>query len=309
MKKFLITILAVAVVSLAVLLGTYYFGMYKIKKAWNFKLEPEQKTLVVGNSSAEAAVDDAILDTWANRCKSGEYYLQSISVMREFLNANEQIDTVLITAGVPTLFGYTDAEFAKSKIDFFNTFMSVVSIANAEELKEYENADKFKYFRLTAGYNLLMGEQRTRGFIKINRRKLAQASAERERIAREQGTAFPLEQITDSASMQVRILYRMINDCMERGVECVLLTTPLYHNEDYFDKDGYIEFVSTLDPRVLVADYSNFQFPDTSYYADVIHVNAKGGEYFSNYIKEHGLNAVPLRDYVASERERLAAKK
>ena len=48
---------------------------------------------------------------------------------------------------------------------------------------------------------------------------------------------------------------------------------------------------------MLVADYSSFVFPDISYYGDVYHLNYRGAEYFSNYIKENGWHLETTEKY------------
>ena len=61
---------------------------------------------------------------------------------------------------------------------------------------------------------------------------------------------------------------------------------------------GYRQLIrAELGDSALIADYSRFEFPDSTYYGDLEHLNSRGAKYFSNHIAREGLRLQYAVDY------------
>ena len=64
------------------------------------------------------------------------------------------------------------------------------------------------------------------------------------------------------------------------------------------DDSGYRQLIrAELGDSALIADYSRFEFPDSTYYGDLEHLNSRGAKYFSNHIAREGLRLQYAVDY------------
>ena len=116
---------------------------------------------------------------------------------------------------------------------------------------------------------------------------------------REEGQDEISEQyIRDHYKYQVDFLREIGNYCRENHKVLIILSPPIYKIPDMIDDSGYRQLIrAELGDSALIADYSRFEFPDTTYYGDLEHLNFRGAEYFSKHIAKNGLELKYAIDY------------
>ena len=302
MKKFLLTVFSVLLLTGLILIGTYYLGSVTQRNKLNFKLPDDRNILLVGNSVGEFAINDSILSNWANRCFSGQSFLQTSPYLRIALNANAAVDTVVITVDAHTMTGYSDKLFADRELGYLKANKSRIIISDQEELDDYKLNKNFPLtYYLSTGFDLLFRKDKEEGsrFQKLYRNALSKdLSAHYQQLKTGGGKFKSSDEIIKQSSLQVKYLNKMIAECRKHKVACVLMSLPFYRIDEFYDREGFKDFLSTLDTTVLIADYSDLVMPDTTYFSDVIHLNYKGADYISNHIKTNGLKTKKIKEYL-----------
>ena len=265
----------------------------------NFKVPEARHVLVVGNSQTQYCVDDEILDTWVNLSRNGEFYLQTLPNLREVLKHNPHIDTVIVSAGLSSFKHYQDSSFRKNPLDFFHHVQDRMLLSTPEELEEYKVNEYYPFlYTITSGYNLILARFTPEGYRPLTDNYLLKDIMKHEEEMKKGGYEYTLERIEKDSSLQVKYLNKIIEECKKRNVKCVLFSIPEYKTDYFYAKDGYLDWLEKADTSVLVADYTNLELPDSTYYRDIVHLNQEGAQYFSRYLKEYGLRALPVREYL-----------
>lgn len=301
-KHFFIIIISAFTISLSIMAAAFY----KQKNAVNYDIESNKHTLVIGSSLGETSINDSILSTYKNICKSGAAYWQYHNTVDSILSRNPQIDTLNIIAGPHNLFYICNKRLVSEPLSYLNYI-------NIEILTHINNQDihklllfrfhKFLPFLLLSGIQSFSSTFTEWGTFSKSKdhylRSGAKVSCDKYQsyIESDFGKKFSLEDIIQNSSIQVKFLRELISIAKKHNVTCVLTTIPAYKYETFVPTQGYNDFIATLDDSVLVADYIDFQFPDTSYYSDVVHLSEKGAEYFSTHIKKYGLKTIPIGEW------------
>ena len=66
------------------------------KSTFDFTIDSDKNVLVLGNSHPECAINDSILPNYFNLAQSGSAYFYDYLKLREVVNHNPQIDTLII---------------------------------------------------------------------------------------------------------------------------------------------------------------------------------------------------------------------
>lgn len=293
----------VAIVVLLLVAGVMGAAFYRLRSLFDFHIQPERHILVIGSSLGECCINDSILTGWRNLCRSGEYYVHGVPKLENVLAINPQIDTVFITAGIPSFAIFEDTEFYNADMQVLRYHGACIAISDSIERKFYFKNSNFIPYLLTSGLDAFMRPYSIGGFSYLKRHALQHGDkggiAQYEQsVMKRGGPHYSYEMLRENHHVQIAGLERMIELCKKHHVQCVIFNTPLYHIERFYEDKGYVEYLSTLDDSLLIADYNSFVFPDTLYYGDVNHLNHLGAEYFCKHIKKHGIKTQYLIDYV-----------
>lgn len=246
---------------------------------------PENKTiLAIGDSQTQADIDDVVLENVKNISLAHDGYFSMYRRMRLYLEANPQIDTVIVAVSPHTLspikddffhnFGYVD-ETVKHYIPFLNIKEWWLLLANdpADVLSSLVTPVTY-YMSPSQGRINEMGYYESADYshleedIKSGASRLVPDSCESN-----YGNA-----------ITVSYLKEMVDYCREKQVKIIGLNTPVYHGEKYFDMDNYYNLLSNDFRGLEVWDYMDIEFPD-SCRRDVNHLNKYGAKIFSNILK------------------------
>jgi hypothetical protein len=89
---------------------------------------------------------------------------------------------------------------------------------------------------------------------------------------------------------QLNNLRKIKEYCEAHQQTLIIFNTPTYKIPDMVSDKGYRQLIcSELGDSTLVAEYTRFEVPDSTYYRDLEHLNIKGALYFGEHIAREGL--------------------
>ena len=299
MKKFIIRLTCFCIITIAVLVAMVGITIFIMQQA-SFKIDHSKNILVLGASLTEAGIDDTVFKRAINLSQSGTAYMYSYCKLKKILENNPQIDTVLLSFNYSELTENKDImiqgeEYLVPHVSFLITLLSKdefmvykdkivllqailkVPIRNAGSIvRFFKSPTDFSYKDLRIG-----------DFAKLHRHELPQSSKNRQVV----------DSLTEKESfLQRDYLLKMVDCCKEHHVKLILLCTPIYKSEFYENTAKLLEYHKKYVNEIDFLDYSNFKFPDDSYYAGVIHLNYKGAEFFTNYLQKNLANDLKMKD-------------
>lgn len=288
MKKYLLN-LCFAVLLLYSVILTAFGTSYYIYKRSSYKVDPNRNILVVGNSFTECAVNDNILTNYVNISSSGEHYLFSYAKTKKILDNNPHIDTVLLPVAETVISKSLDSQYLQGT-DFVFHFKKYIYYMEREDIPfsmcsptdyllgtvraPFESV--FSY--VTKSNRNKVDGQYMGGYLPLDKNILPPGNKGIESVKAE----------IDTTSFQYKYLKKIEKLCNEKGIEFILINTPKYKNQDFFDNKKFDSLRKTVIPEIKYFDFSDFPLAD-SCYADQKHLNYKGAAIFSEYLRTHGL--------------------
>lgn len=263
----------------------------------DFRIAENRNVLLVGNSMGENGLNDSVITNWKNVCRGSDMYFTSYPMLKKCLEANPNIDTVVITAGIPAFDVFNDKYVSVQKLRLWR---SRVAFFDREELKDMFTVPDYSTF-----ITFMLSDDRNSYFSKPELGAYQYLPESPNTFTKDsieksnRGYYNPTySDFTEGYSLQIKYLKKIISLCKQKRVTCVLMSFPIYEINRWYGTDGYMKLLSTLDNNILIADYSRFNLPDKSYFIDINHLNYKGALYLSHDIMKKGLKCVTLRDYL-----------
>lgn len=251
-------------------------------------------TIVIGASNGECAWNDSILPRTRNLCYSGFTNAAIYNSLRWAVEYNDApIDTVLLCINVPSLLYFEDSIIGKS-----------IWVHKEEQVSLFDYPSFFDtyrrfpdYWKLITNLDFLWVPEKTtpygeyRSLIRNELNNPHLYDAARDAISRIGGkNGFTEEYIRNNCKIQVEFFQRIIRYCQDKQLVLHIICTPLYRVPDLIDDKGFYNFLSAeLDKDSMIADYTRFPMPDSTYFGDLEHLNRKGARYFSESVKRNGL--------------------
>jgi hypothetical protein len=293
MKQFLIKAGAFFAVIILLNFLVYKLSIYALdQQKQNFlKLGKNVNCVFAGDSNIESAVNDSLISNSVNVAESGEAYLYTYEKLKSLLNYNAQIRYVFLGLSTQNLLKIVQDRW------LFNTDFIIEGLMNYNYL--LDDADKILIFRKnpkafvrgicssiytnfkTSFTGFTAGKPDLKsihfgGYQFLTRDKL------QEDISRNSY----LDQSEEKGYFQEKYLKKISTLCRKRSVRLVLLNTPKHT----FYRAGlskgiienYVSVTKTLSGDSIL-DLSAMPMPD-SCFSDLIHLNNKGAEFFSEYL-------------------------
>ena len=301
MKRFVIIVLSFWLFWLLII-GTIHLSWIVAAPSLQRRniLNDDFKNLFLGPSNAECAVNDSILPGYKNLCLSalsmGGCY-NRLKWIEEYNSKN--IDTLFLCSSLVAISFYNDnylsdmieAGEEKSNILNYSTFF-----------KYYKKIPKYWYEFFTSFPISNFQFPLKGGYLWLERDKLDHPDLYNaiNGIIRLAGGK---ENLTSDfyrkcCKYQLENLKKIKEYCCSHGITLVIFSTPLYKIPDMLNDQGFRQLIKEdLGDSVLVADYSRFAFPDSTYYGDLEHLNHKGAKYFSESIAKNGIKCEYAVDY------------
>lgn len=301
MKHFIQRIIAILATSLLFICILSFLSAWIIRKKSDYRIEPSCHTIAIGTSTIWTSINDSILTSWKNCSEGGQPFISIYAKLYNILKTNRQIDTVLLSTEPIDFLRLEPDLTSRKKMDYLK-----VHIVNApsELYEDLPSIPLIKIFTTLPSTLISLSPICAAGNYKyLKRNKLnLEIQLTKKEFAKYKDNKFCLskEDIERTSPLQIKWLKKIINLCKEYNTQLVLFNAPTYNLDEFYCLEGYFDLLSTFsDNDLLIADYSEFQFPDTSYMADIIHLNHKGADYFSNHLKKYGLHTVTLKEYVS----------
>lgn len=106
------------------------------------------------------------------------------------------------------------------------------------------------------------------------------------------------EEYLKTYTFQVNNLRKIKEYCDAHQQTLIIFNTPMYKIPDLVSDKGYRQMLrSELGDSTLIAEYSRFEVPDSTYYGDLEHLNTKGALYFAEHVIRDGLRLQYAIDY------------
>lgn len=263
-----------------------------------FLLSKDTNILIAGDSHLEMTVNPDLLPHSANISISGENYFYTYYKLRHFLARNPQVSTVVL--------GFSWHNFPKKYQESFlfgeerskvEQYFPLLDREGKLSVFNFKSSYLVPWFRYTLGLPLklyldqvlsrsLLGQKLSResftfyGGYKLNNKSVIDKVKTNEKLKAyyqdEYGVA------SESSSLMIDYLDKILKMCMEKNVRVVLFNTPVQN--DYLEgiPTRSIKSLDTIrsnllskHSNVIYIDYSNFTLP-TNYFYDSDHVNSYG---------------------------------
>ena len=255
-------------------------------------------SVVLGASTGACAWNDTLIPHSRNYCDAGTSLASSYNKLKWITEYNrEQVDTILLCACL---------------VSFINQNDNSLDIARQESDNILEYGTYFNYFKYRPAYwinfftsfsvlNLDVTKFRG-GYTYIIRDKLDNPNLYNQinGVINYAGgrDGLTTEFLKTHCKYQLDYLRRIRDYCKEHNKTLVILSTPIFKIPDMIDYSGYNKLIQEeLGDSALIADYTQFEFPDSTYYGDLEHLNYRGAEYFSKHIAKNGIELRYAIDY------------
>ena len=278
------------------------FRLYWIKTAPNYLkhdfIDSNIHSVVLGASTGACAWNDDLIPHSYNFCASGTNLSSCYNKLRWITEYNEyQVDTVLLCACLVSFVHQNDGalDFTRAEED---------NIIDYKAFFSYFKSNPEYWFHFFTSFPILYldVEKFRGGYIYTVRDKLDNPNLYNQinGVISFAGGRKGLTKhfLKSHCKYQLDYLRKIRDYCMKHNKTLIILSTPIFKIPDMIDYAGYHDLLrEELGDSALVADYSRFEFPDTTCYADLEHLNYRGAEYFSKHIAREGLKLQYAIDY------------
>lgn len=258
----------------------------------DYRLNDDAKTIFIGNSMLEFAIVDSRLPQCQNVAKSAKQYLFALADLREILDNNPQVKTVVLGCSPFTLREnnadqeYYDAAYIES-VNFYAPFLNIKEYAMLPQTLPF-----LKFYMGVYGLRFLRDTQKPGGYLYNTRNRLAKDIALREQGGTD-GKSVASDRNESSGvgnSITIYCLEQIKQLCADHNVKLKFVSTPIWHARESYDLDVYRALMRKYltENESDIYDYTELELPD-SCYADVIHLNHWGADRFTEVLAE-GLN-------------------
>lgn len=277
----------------------------------DYSIDKSIHTIIWGPSTTACSLNDSILDNTINLSKHGSSYTQTYLLLDLFLDNNPNIDTIIISFGRFHFFYFNDNQlFSDIKNHHIANTSMLLTISSYRYIVKKTLGDNSIYMDLVT--------QSLKQLIKnndysIDDYMLGYTALEHQNLFLDKqwsitwydstfgNIPYSVNWIKNNCNNSIKGINDILRLCEKYNVTPILFCTPLFEYERWCPKSIFIDFLkNNFSKTILIADYEDFRFPNTSYYGDVHHLNSKGANYFSSYIKEKGISAIQMKDYILS---------
>ena len=270
-------------------------------------LGEEIHTVVLGGSVGMTDWNDSIIPGSKNLCASAMTFGGALNNLKWATEFNEnKPDTVILSAGLLSLvYFYDEVDMSMVLLKWAEEKRNVLTyptfFENYKPYKDYWEyvlvSFPYKYFD---GLKNIDGGFKAQSFNEINN-PIAydhiNLVIERAKEFDDQGLLSE-EYLKTHFKYQINNLCKIKEYCDAHGQTLIIFNTPTYRIPDIVSDEGYRKLIcSELGDSTLVAEYSRFEVPDSTYYGDLEHLNTKGAIYFADHVVRDGLQLQYAIDY------------
>lgn len=270
-------------------------------------LDKDIHTIVLGGSVGMADWNDSIIPNSKNLCASAMTFGGALNNLKWATEFNEnKPDTVILSAGLLSLVYFYDevdkpTMLLKWKEEKRNVLTYPVFFDNFKYLRDY-----WEYILVSFPYNNFDAYKGVDGGYEADNSNEINNPIAYDHInlaierSKESGDQGKLSEayLKTHFTYQLNNLRRIKEYCDAHQQTLIIFNTPTYKIPDMVSDKGYRQLIrSELGDSTLVAEYTRFEVPDSTYYRDLEHLNTKGALYFGEHIVRDGLQLQYAVDY------------
>lgn len=270
-------------------------------------LDKDIHTVVLGGSVGMSDWNDSIIPGSKNLCASAMTFGGALNNLKWATEFNEnKPDTVILSAGLLSLVYFYDVVdipyvLLETREEKRNLLTYPDFFENCKQFKDY-----WEYVLVSFPYNNFDAYKGVEGGYEPNNSNeinnpiaYDHINLVIERAKEYDGQGLLSEEyLKTHFSYQINNLRKIKEYCDAHGQTLIIFNTPTYKISDMVSDESYRRLIcSELGDSTLVAEYTRFEVPDSTYYRDLEHLNTKGALYFGEYVAREGLQLQYAIDY------------
>lgn len=281
MKKFVTRIFKFSIIFLVILI-IIISGTICLLSQISCKIPLHKNVLVVGDSHTECAINDKIYANAINLSQSAAAYLYTYYKIEKILNQNPRIDTVLLSFHYEALIGHyvLNKDWQLNMAPHYILSFGIKELLIQDKsvllrsILKLPELNKNLILKFLKNQDILYSDFGLGGYKYLERDKL------KEDIIIQDNKKNDNYFISE---YQKEYLLKIIDFCKSKGIELILINTPIFQAEQYGYPNELSGFYYQYLQGTTYFNYSSFHLPD-SCYGDINHLNYKGAEFFSHYL-------------------------
>ena len=270
-------------------------------------LGEEIHTVVLGGSVGMSDWNDSIIPNSKNLCASAMTFGGALNNLKWATEYNDnKPDTVILSAGLLSLvYFYDDVDMSYVLLNTDEEKRNLLTYPVFFENYKH-NADFWKYIFVTFPYKNFDAFKGVEGGYEPNNSNEINNPIAKDHInlVIERAKEYDGQGLLSEAYLKTHFTYQLNNlrkikeYCDAHGQTLIIFNTPTYKISDMVSDEGYRKLIcSELGDSTLVAEYTRFKVPDSTYYRDLEHLNTKGAQFFGEQIAREGLQLQYAIDY------------
>ena len=270
-------------------------------------IDKDIHTIVLGGSVGMADWNDSIIPGSKNLCASAMTFGGSLNNLKWATEYNEnKPDTIILSAGLLSLvyfYDEVDLPFVllNTKEEKRNVLNYPVFFENYKHLYDF-----WKYLLVSFPFDNFDAYKGIDGGYEANDSNEINNPIADDHInlVIERAKEYDGQGILSEDYLKTNFVYQLNNlrkikeYCDAHQQTLIIFNTPTYKISDMVSDKGYRQLIrSELGDSTLVAEYTSFEVPDSTYYRDLEQLNTKGALYFGEHIVREGLQLQYAVDY------------
>ena len=292
MKKFILKLLLYLGLVLLVFAVCLVSVNQILKQKGSFKLAPNTKYIIFGQSHSMCAYNDSLITDFQNISNSGEAYFYSLPKLKQIIKQNTEIECVFIE--------FTNSQIVKS-IEHWMWDYKYLSYHYCIYSPFISFKDKLYLFRKTpADYLKVIPVE-----IKFNATKIISGNYDFKQNWGHTGVNGNLKVYLDSLENGVEVvdmveidnnisedhlkyLDEMIEYLKSKNINVILVRSPIHkdYSKYFVNEEQFQKILSERYSEIKFVDFVDFPLDD-SCYKDYRHLNKKGSAIFSKYFNDY----------------------
>jgi len=269
------------------------------KLAAKYTIGYSTKTIIIGDSHTQKAINDRYFPGSINLSQSSECYIYSFSKLQEILKSNPHVETVLLGCSYHSFSSYYDEFiFGKYSSEISSRYFFIMP-GNMKLQFLYKNQDHISlYFQniMLQGINNMAvpsGKYSFLGCYETYRTniKLTRATASK----RVNTHYFKNGEMDGFSTSNIYYLKKIVDLCEERHIDLFLLNTPMH--EYYTDmvpgkfKNKFYSLVNSN--KLKLIEFEKLHLADSCFLPDGDHVTENGARLTTLFLVDYLKNAKP----------------
>ena len=278
-----------------------YFWNASLMKPADILNGRQASILILGDSNAECAFNDEIIENALNLCESSDAYFYSFLKLQQAVDKHPDIDTVLLSFGPHNIH---ENGWLMNDSHMYTRFKKYYAFMSSEDHQVLLKGNPKAYVAAhgpIAENTVFNTLQRMRGKDPIStyggHKSIDRNILEEVREKLEKGEELPFFRLPDNHQLsryETRYLFKIIRYCQEKNIALYLINPP--KRSELLDHEIYgLEMFDSYRQKMLgdipYIDCSRMELPESAY-GDFVHLNKEGAELFSTTLNELGIQGM-----------------